>query len=83
MSSIKFFILNKKLNPEALDELKRIGKQEQKVNRKQRLYKGYEKHDSTKYKTIQTFWDAVKSNIITMYRIYDEQNQLAKKNQRT
>ena len=32
---------------------------------------------------IQTFWDAVKSNIITMYRIYDEQNQLAKKNQRT
>ena len=81
--SIKRFILNKRLNPEALNELKRIGEQEQKVNRKQRLYKEYEKHDSIKFKTIQTFLNAAKSSIITMYMINDEQNQLAKKNQGT
>ena len=41
LTLIKYFILDKWLNPEALKELKRIEEQEQKVNWKKRFYKRY------------------------------------------
>ena len=42
--SIKGFIPEDKQNPEILNELKRIGKAEEKTDRNKMFYKGYKKY---------------------------------------
>ena len=66
------------MNPEIADELKRIGKEEQKVNRRKMLEKRLNKtYDFLKFK-IRAFGNAIKNGIITMYMPNDEHNKFAK-----
>ena len=66
-----------RLNPVVIDEIKRIEKEEKKVDRNKMAYKGYNKtYNFRKSKTICVFGDEIRNNIITMGN--DEQNKLAR-----
>ena len=64
------------LNPEIMNKLETIREHEQKINRKKKkLYKGCKtKYDFIKFKTIQSFEDAIRNGKLTMDLANEEQN---------
>ena len=76
---IKDFIPEENLNPENINEIKRIEEQEKKVNRNKMFYKTTNKtYDFRKFKTIRTFGNEIKNNVINLDMTNNEQNELLK-----
>ena len=76
---IKDFIPEENLNPENNNEIKRIEEQEKKVNRNKMFYKTTNKtYDFRKFKTIRTFGNEIKNNVINLDMTNNEQNELLK-----
>ena len=76
---IKDFIPEENLNPENINEIKRIEEQEKKVNRNKMFYKTTNKtSDFRKFKTIRTFGNEIKNNVINLDMTNNEQNELLK-----
>ena len=66
LSSIKDFIRIENLNPEIINEIKRIEEIEKKVDRNKMVYKGAKKtYDFRNFKTIRTFGNEIRNNVIT------------------
>ena len=66
LSSIKDFIPIENLNPEIINEIKRIEEIEKKVDRNKMVYKGAKKtYDFRNFKTIRTFGNEIRNNVIT------------------
>ena len=67
LSSIKDFIPMENLNPEIINEIKRIEEIEKKVDRNKNFYKGTNKtYDFRNFKTIRTFGNEIRNNVITL-----------------
>ena len=67
LSSIKDFIPIENLNPEIINEIKRIEEIEKKVDRNKMVYKGTNKtYDFRNFKTIHTFGNEIRNNVITL-----------------
>ena len=66
LSSIKDFIPIENLNPEIINEIKTIEEIEKKVDRNKMVYKGAKKtYDFRNFKTIRTFGNEIRNNVIT------------------
>ena len=66
LSSIKHFIPIENLNPEIINETKRIEEIEKKVDRNKMVYKGTNKtYDFRNFKTIRTFGNEIRNNVIS------------------
>ena len=79
MPSIKDFIPIENLNPEIINEIKRIEEEEKKVNRNIMVYKATNKTcDFRKFKTIRAFGNEIKNNVINDDMANNEQNKLLK-----
>ena len=77
LSSIKDFIPMENLNPEIINEIKRIEEIEKKVDRNKMVYKGTNKtYDFRNFKTIRTFGDEIRNNVITLDTANIEQTNL-------
>ena len=67
LSSIKDFIPIENLNPEIIHEIKRIEEIEKKVDRNKMVYKGSNKtYGFRNFKTIHTFGNEIRNNVITL-----------------
>ena len=67
LSSIKDFIPIENLNPEIINEIKRIEEIEKKVDRNKMFYKGSNKtYDFRNFKTIRAFDNEIRNNVITL-----------------
>ena len=67
LSSIKDFIPIENLNPEIINEIKRIEEIEKKVGRNKMFYKGSNKtYDFRNFKTIRAFGNEIRNNVITL-----------------
>ena len=67
LSSIKDFIPTENLNPEIINEIKRIEEIEKKVGRNKMFYKGSNKtYDFRNFKTIRAFGNEIRNNVITL-----------------
>ena len=67
LSSIKDFIPIENLNPEIINEIKRIEEIEKKVDRNKMFYKGSNKtYDFRNFKTIRAFGNEIRNNVITL-----------------
>ena len=67
LPSIKDFVPIENLNPEIINEIKRIEEKEKKVNRNKMVYKATNKnYDFRKFKTIRAFGSEINDNIISM-----------------
>ena len=67
LSSIKDFIPIENLNPEIINEIKRTEEIEKKVDRNEMVYKGTNKtYDFRNFKTIRTFGNEIRNNVITL-----------------
>ena len=65
------------LNPEIINEIKRIEEIEKKVDRNKMLYKRTNKtHDFRNFKTIRTFGNEITNNVITLDTANIEQTNL-------
>ena len=62
----------KKLNLEVMNELKIIKELEQSMIEEKCLQRIQKTYDFTKFKTISSFGDAIKNDIITMVMVNDE-----------
>ena len=79
LTPIKDCIPNEKLNPEIINEIKRIEEEEKKVNRNKMVYKVTNKtYDFRKFKTIRAFGSEIKNNVIDEDMVNNEQNELLK-----
>ena len=79
LPSIKDFIPIENLNPEIINEIKRIEEEEKKVNRNKMVYKATNKtYDFRKFQTIRAFGNEIKNNIINDDMANNEQNKLLK-----
>ena len=79
LTPIKDFIPKEKLNPEIINEIKRIEEEEKKVNRNKTVYKATNKsYDFRKFKTIRAFGSEIKNNVINDDMVNNEQNELLK-----
>ena len=79
LPSIKDFIPIENLNPEIINEIKRIEEEEKKVNRNKMVYKATNKtYDFRKFKTIRAFGNEIKNNVINDDMANNEQNKLLK-----
>ena len=79
LTPIKDCIPNEKLNPEIINEIKRIEEEEKKVNRNKMVYKVTNKtYDFRKFKTIRAFGSEIKNNVINEDMVNNEQNELLK-----
>ena len=77
LSSIKDFIPIENLNPEIINEIKRIEEIEKKVDRNKMVYKGADKtYDFRNFKTICTFGNEIRNNVITLDTANIEQANL-------
>ena len=77
LSSIKDFIPIENLNPEIINEIKRIEEIEKKVDRNKMVYKGANKtYDFRNFKTICTFGNEIRNNVITLDTANIEQANL-------
>ena len=77
LSSIKDFIPIENLNPEIINEIKRIEEIEKKVDRNKMVYKGANKtYDFRNFKTIRTFGNEIRNNVITLDTANIEQANL-------
>ena len=64
LSSIKDSIPIENLNPEIINEIKRIEEEEKKVNRNKMVYKATNKtYDFRKFKTLRAFGNEIKNNV--------------------
>ena len=67
LPSIKDFIPTENLNPEIINEIKRIEEIEKNVDRNNMFYKGsYKTYDFRNFKTIRAFGNEIRNNIITL-----------------
>ena len=67
LPSIKDFIPTENLNPEVINEIKRIEEIEKNVDRNNMFYKGSNKtYDFRNFKTIRAFGNEIRNNIITL-----------------
>ena len=74
---IKDFISLKNLNPEILKEIEKIEKIEKKVDRNKMVYKGTNKtYDLRNFKTIRTFGNEIRNNVISLDTANIEQTSL-------
>ena len=74
---IKDFIPMENLNPEIINEIKRIEQIEKKVDRNKMFYKGTNKtYDFRNFKTIHTFGNEIRNNVITLDTANIEQTNL-------
>ena len=79
LPSIKDFIPEENLNPEIINETKRIEEEENKVNRNKMVHKATNKtYDFRKFKTIRDFGSEIKNNVINEDMANVEQNELLK-----
>ena len=77
LTSIKDFIAIENLNPEIINEIKRIEEIEESVNRNKIVYKGTNKtYDFRKFKTIRTFGHEIRNNVISLDTANIEQANL-------
>ena len=77
LSSIKDFILMENLNPEIINEIKRIEEIEKKVDRNKMVYKGTNKtYDFRNFKTICDFGNEIRNNVISLDTADIEQTNL-------
>ena len=74
---IKDFIPIENLNPEIINETKKIEEIEKKVDRKKMVYKGTNKtYDFRNFKTIRTFGNKIRNNVISLNTANIEQTSL-------
>ena len=74
---IKDFIPIENLNPEIINEIKRIEEIEKKVDRNRMVYKGTNKtYDFRNFKTIRTFGNEIRNNVISLDTANLEQTNL-------
>ena len=67
LTSIKDFIPTENLNPEIINEIKRIEEIEKNVDRNRMVYKGTnETYDFRNFKTIRAFGNEIRNNIISL-----------------
>ena len=79
LPSIKDFIPIENLNPEIINEIKRIEEEEKRVNRNKMVYKATNKtYDFRKIKTIRAFGNEIKNNVVNDDMANNEQNKLLK-----
>ena len=65
--SIKDFIPTENLNPEIINEIQRTEEIEKKVDRNKMVYKGTNKtYDFRNFKTIRTFGNEIRNNVISL-----------------
>ena len=77
LTSIKDFIPTKNLNPEIINEIKRIEEIEKIVDRNRMVYKGTnETYDFRNFKTIRAFGNEIRNNIISLNTANLEQANL-------
>ena len=77
LTPIKDFIPTEDLNPEIINEIKRIEEIEKKVDRNRMVYKGTNKTDEFRnYKTIRAFGNEIRNNIISLDTANIEQANL-------
>ena len=78
LTPIKDFIPTENLNPEIINEIKRIKELEKKVDRNKMVYKGTNiTYDFRKFKTIRAFGNEIINNVIDMNTANEEQNKLS------
>ena len=74
---IKDFIPMENLNPEIINEIKKIEEIEKKVDRNKMVYKGTNKtYDFRNFKTIRTFGNEIRNNVISLNTANMEQANL-------
>ena len=77
LTSIKEFIPIENLNPEIINEIKRIEEIEKNVDRNKMVYKGTNKtYDFRNFKTIRAFGNEIRNNIISLDTANIEQANL-------
>ena len=77
LPSIKDFIPMENLNPEIINEIKRLEEIEKKVDRNRMVYKGTNKtYGFRNYKTIRAFGNEIRNNIISLDAANIEQANL-------
>ena len=77
LPSIKDFMPTENLNPEIINEIKKIEEIEKKVDRNKMVYEGTNKtYDFRKFKTIRAFGNGIRNNVIDMNTANEEQNEL-------
>ena len=77
LPSIKDFIPIENLNPEIINEIKRIEEIEKYVDRDKMVYKSTNKtYDFRSFKTIRTFGNEIRNNVISMIMANTEQANL-------
>ena len=77
LTPIKDFIPTEDLNPEIINEIKRIEEIEKKVDRNRMVYKGTNKiYDFRNFKTIRAFGNEIRNNIISLDTANIEQANL-------
>ena len=69
LTPIKDFIAMENLNPEIINEIKRIEETEEKVDRNRVVYKGTNKtYDFRNFKTIRAFGNEIRNNLLNEIR---------------
>ena len=77
LTQTKDFIPTENLNPEIINEIKKIKELEEKVDRNKMVYKGTNiTYDFRKFKTIRAFGNEIRNNVIDMNTANEEQNDL-------
>ena len=77
LTLIKDFIPTENLNPEIINEIKRIEEIEKKVDRNKMVYKGTNKtYDFRHFKTIRTCGNEIRNNVISLDTANTEQAKL-------
>ena len=77
LSPIKGLISIKNLNPEIIKEIEKIEEIEKKVDRNKMVYKGANKtYDFRNFKTIRTFGNEIRNNVISLNAANIEQTNL-------
>ena len=77
LPAIKDFIPMENLNPEIINEIKRIEEIEKKVDRNRMVYKGTNKtYDFRNFKTIRAFGNEIRNNVISLDTANIEQANL-------
>ena len=75
--AVKDFIPTENLNPEIINEIKRIEKIEKQIDRNRMVYKGTNKtYDFRNFKTIHAFGNEIRNNVIDMNTAEIEQASL-------
>ena len=78
LPSIKDFTPMENLNPEIINEIKKFEEIEKKVDRNKMVYKGTNKtYDFRNFKTIHTFGNEIKNNVINLDTANMEQANLS------